>query len=149
MFIVLWNWGLLSCWLGCVGFFVGFLCQIRLGTFANFIVFIIMFWRSFLKNASVLRSHRKWKKETEISSNQSSKNLKMHQTVLWKKSVLFFFFSKILLKKKFYILKVHIFWEGDKILQNLHQIFDWQYIGQIIGGDFAKVFGLLRIYELY
>ena len=24
-----------------------------------------------------------------------------------------------------------------------------QYIGQIIGGDFAKFFGLLRIYELY
>ena len=28
-------------------------------------------------------------------------------------------------------------------------IFDWQYIGQIIGGDFAKFYGLLRIYELY
>ena len=34
--------------------------------------------------------------------------------------------------------KVHIFWEGHKILQNLHQLFDWQYTGQIIGGDFAK-----------
>ena len=38
--------------------------------------------------------------------------------------------------------KVHIFWEG-------HQLFDWQYIGQIFGGDFAKFCGLLRIYELY
>ena len=28
-------------------------------------------------------------------------------------------------------LKVHIFWEGHKILLNLHQLFDWQYIGQI------------------
>ena len=46
-------------------------------------------------------------------------------------------------------LKVHIFWEGHKILQNLHQSFDWQYIGQIIGGDFAKFCGLLRSYELY
>ena len=45
--------------------------------------------------------------------------------------------------------KVHIFWEGHKILWNLHQLFDWQYIGQIIGGDFAKFCGLLRIYELY
>ena len=45
--------------------------------------------------------------------------------------------------------KVHIFWEGHKILRNLHQLFDWQYIGQIIGGDFAKFFGLFRIYELY
>jgi hypothetical protein len=26
--------------------------------------------------------------------------------------------------------------------------FDWQYIGQIIGGDFAKFCGLFRIYEL-
>ena len=25
------------------------------------------------------------------------------------------------------------FWEGHKILRNLHQLFDWQYIGQIIG----------------
>ena len=46
-------------------------------------------------------------------------------------------------------IKVHIFWEGHKILRNLHQLFDWHYIGQIIGGDFANFFGLLRIYELY
>ena len=40
--------------------------------------------------------------------------------------------------------------EGHKILRNLHQLFDWQYIGQTaIGGDFAKFCGLLRIYELY
>ena len=45
--------------------------------------------------------------------------------------------------------KVHIFWEGHKILRNLHQLFDWQYIGQIIGGVFAKLCGLLRIYELW
>ena len=45
--------------------------------------------------------------------------------------------------------EVHIFLEGHKILRNLHQLFDWQYIGQIISGDFAKFCGLLRIYELY
>ena len=50
---------------------------------------------------------------------------------------------------KFWPCKVHIFWEGHKILQNLHSRFDWQYIGQIYGGDFAKFCGLLRIYELY
>ena len=33
-------------------------------------------------------------------------------------------------------------------LPNLRQLFDWQYIGQIIGGDFVKLYGLLRIYEL-
>ena len=26
--------------------------------------------------------------------------------------------------------KVHIFWEGHKILQNLHLTFDWHYKGQ-------------------
>ena len=41
-----------------------------------------------------------------------------------------------------------VFWEGHTILRNLNQLFDWQYIGQIIGGDFAKFCGLLRIYEL-
>ena len=34
-------------------------------------------------------------------------------------------------------------------MQNLNKSFDLQYIGQIIGGDFAKFCGLLRIYELY
>jgi hypothetical protein len=34
-------------------------------------------------------------------------------------------------------------------LGNLHHIVDWHYIGQIYGGDFAKLLGLLRIYELY
>ena len=33
-------------------------------------------------------------------------------------------------------------------MRNLHRLFDWQYIGQIIGGDFAKFFGLFRLYEL-
>ena len=27
-------------------------------------------------------------------------------------------------------IKVHIFWEGHKILRNLHFTFDWHYIGQ-------------------
>ena len=45
--------------------------------------------------------------------------------------------------------KVHIFWEGHKILRNLHRRFDWHYIGQIYVGDFAKFCGLLRIYEFY
>ena len=27
-------------------------------------------------------------------------------------------------------IKVHIFWEGQKILRNLHLTFDWHYIGQ-------------------
>ena len=47
-------------------------------------------------------------------------------------------------------LQVHIFWEGHKILRNIHRIFDWQYIvGQIYSGDFAKLCGLLRINKLY
>ena len=35
-------------------------------------------------------------------------------------------------------VKVHILWEGHKILRNLNHLFDWQYVGQIFGGDFAK-----------
>ena len=46
-----------------------------------------------------------------------------------------------------FFVKVRIFREGHKNLQNLHQRFDLYYIGQIYGGDFAKICGLLRIYE--
>jgi hypothetical protein len=45
--------------------------------------------------------------------------------------------------------KVHKFWEGHEILQNLHQSFVLCSASQIIGGDFAKFCDLLRIYELY
>ena len=45
--------------------------------------------------------------------------------------------------------KVHIFWEGQKKLRNLHQLFVLCTASQIIGGDFLKFCGLLRIYELY
>ena len=34
-------------------------------------------------------------------------------------------------------------------MRNLHSRFDWHYIGQIYGRDFAKFCGLLGIYELY
>ena len=49
----------------------------------------------------------------------------------------------------YFLLKVHIFWEGHKILRNLHLTLDWHCIGQKWGGDFAKFCELLRIYELY
>ena len=45
--------------------------------------------------------------------------------------------------------KVYIFWEGYKILRNLHRRFDRYYIGQIYGRDFSKNCDLLRIYALY
>ena len=47
-----------------------------------------------------------------------------------------------------YDVKVHIFWEGHKILQNLPLTFDRMYCSQKLGEDFAKFCGLLRIYEL-
>ena len=47
------------------------------------------------------------------------------------------------------ICKVHIFWEGHKILRNLHLTFDYATHSQKLGEDFAKFCGLLRIYELY
>ena len=46
-------------------------------------------------------------------------------------------------------IKVHIFWDDHKILRNLHRRFDCYYIGKNYRGDFAKFYGLLRIYELY
>ena len=45
--------------------------------------------------------------------------------------------------------KVHIFWKGQKILQNLHQLFVLCTASQVIDGDFAKFCGLLKLYELY
>ena len=47
------------------------------------------------------------------------------------------------------VSKVHIFWEGHKILRNLHHWFVLWTASQIIGGYFAKFCSLLRIYELY
>ena len=48
-----------------------------------------------------------------------------------------------------YVCKVHIFWEGHKILRNLLLTFDYSTYSQKLGEDFAKFCGLLRIYELY
>ena len=42
-----------------------------------------------------------------------------------------------------------IFWEGHKVLRNLHQRFLLCRNGQIYDGDFTKFCGLLRMYELY
>ena len=44
--------------------------------------------------------------------------------------------------------KVHIFWEGHKILQNLHLTFVLCSACRRFGEEFAKFCGLLRIYEL-
>ena len=45
--------------------------------------------------------------------------------------------------------KVHIFWEGHKILRNLPLTFDCSTYSQKLGEDFVKFCGLFRIYELY
>ena len=45
--------------------------------------------------------------------------------------------NKIISPINKFSVKVHTFWEGDKILRNLHQLFDWQYIGQIISQSFV------------
>ena len=44
--------------------------------------------------------------------------------------------------------KVHIFWEGHKILRNLSLTFVYSTYRQKKGGNFAKFSGLLRICEL-
>ena len=45
-------------------------------------------------------------------------------------------------------IKVHIFWEGHKILRNLYLTFNCHYKGQKKGEDYANFSGLLKIYEL-
>ena len=47
-----------------------------------------------------------------------------------------------------FTIKVYIFWEGHKILRNLHLNFVLCSASQKWGEDFAKFCGLLRIYEL-
>ena len=47
------------------------------------------------------------------------------------------------------LLKFHTFWEGHKILRNLHCRFVLCSASQIYSGDFAKFCGLLKICELY
>ena len=37
--------------------------------------------------------------------------------------------TRLLLRRK-WIIKVHLFWQGHKILRNLHLTFDWHYMGQ-------------------
>ena len=43
--------------------------------------------------------------------------------------------------------KVHMFWEGHKILRNLHLRFVLCSASQIYSGDFSKFCGLLSIYK--
>ena len=50
--------------------------------------------------------------------------------------------------KKFVLDKVHIFWEGHKILRNIPLTFDRSTYSQKLGEDFAKFCGPLRIYKL-
>ena len=58
-------------------------------------------------------------------------------------------FDLMRLKQNEMYIKVHIYWEGHKILRNLQQLFVLCTASQIIGGNFAKFCGLLRIYEVY
>ena len=47
------------------------------------------------------------------------------------------------------ILHPSVYSEKATKFCKISTIFDWQYIGWIIGGDFAKFCGFLRIYELW
>ena len=51
--------------------------------------------------------------------------------------------------QKLAFCEVHIFWEGLKILWNLHRLFVLCTACQIIGEDFPKICGLLRMNEKY
>ena len=64
----------------------------------------------------------------------------------WEKDI--FFDGHLFIFCPSYFVKVYIFWEDHKIFRNLYRRFDRYYIGQIYGGDLAKICGLLRINEL-
>ena len=51
-------------------------------------------------------------------------------------------------EERLHFSKVHIFWEGHIYFWKLHQLLVQFTASQMIGGDFAKFCGLLRIYEL-
>ena len=58
--------------------------------------------------------------------------LKKGKILAWSKwRRVYFFLSPVISYFCTYPIKLHIFWEGHKILWNLHCRFDWHYIGQI------------------
>ena len=119
---------------------------------------------SWLQSQLFLAHYNRSKLKTDFSQNQKKKLSTKKKKDEWSNECNLIFFR--LMKKTPYSYsqttffaifisfftalksKVHILWEGHKISRNLHQLFDWQYIGQIISGDYAKFCGLLRIYEL-
>ena len=95
------------------------------------------------ENARLLQSIADYKskgdmaKETvqNLSSVIRDKGRKISKTyflALKKRTKKFAWFCKDLkcVLKWRYFIKVHIFWEGHKIMRNLHLTFDWHYIGQ-------------------
>ena len=70
----------------------------------------------------------------------------------WSISLIFGLSVIFFIKKTYHLIfllfcKVHIIWEGHKILQNLDRRFVLCSNGQIYGGDFAKFCGFLRLYD--
>ena len=112
----------------------------------NYLAFLMMFsnlWSEKNWNSEIYRSMRK----RAVSPKTAQANfvkvvLRELKIVLDLITLLFHSVNA------FTYIKVHIFWEGHKILRNLHHRFERYYIGQIYGGDLAKFCGLLRIYEL-
>ena len=70
------------------------------------------------------------------------------QMILQRSEVLCSFASEVN-NTYFMLCKDHMFEGGHNIFRNLHFRFDWHSIGQIYVGYFAKLCGLLRIFELY
>ena len=86
--------------------------------------------------SSLNRLHLTWSSQEEVCQ------IVKFSCWIWK------FYSPLTFYR-IYVFKAHIFWEGHKVLRNLHQLFVLRTASQIIAGDFAKFCGLLRIYEFY
>ena len=106
--------------------------------FCDFLTFIVCWFgarKQHLAPESEIREEGKqfsfWVgKDFTFSSVSPLKNLCTFIRSIWKE-----FWAKL----PVCFVKVYTFWEGHKILQNFHSRFDYYYIGQIYGGDFAFV----------
>ena len=78
-------------------------------------------------------------KKKGVKKSRSSRSISLGERAKAKNTVNSFLrYHPYIIQNYICQIKIQLFWEGHKILQNLHQLFDWQYIGQIIVGDFEK-----------
>ena len=134
----------------------------------NVLVIKKNFWNSRLKanNLQFFWDHLnnlfgQWIIRPIFSMGKVTHSAKMGTDILTENTSQFYGWSAQLVQKFGFIIKkkgfirrlmlkfIQVFLEGHKILRNLHHRFFLCSANQIHGGDFSKICGRLRIYELY